>query len=265
MTAHKTGSRVQRAVRSSACCWCRFSAALSRGTGNEARRGERGHPHQQARLHAALDDRFAGERRRRAVRRVLRRERADRPRLDVAPPARQERQRRAAGTRAAGARRRIDPLRQGRIRREHAEEQRAGGSEDARSAVAGPLRRRGRGRVRRARGSGPVRRGLSARPQRRIDPRLVGGHREAGRPALRRPHQPVRALALAPGDGDRTDPCDAHQGGGRRGRRGQRDRGLSRRDAGLRTHRRPICPRSPRPRACGKRRTTRCSRGSPAN
>jgi len=77
-----------------------------------------------------------------------------------------------------------------------------------------------------------LRRGLPARPQRRIDPRLVGGHREACGPALRRPHQPVRALALAPGDGDRADPCDAHQSGRRRGRRGQRDRGLSRSDAG---------------------------------
>ena len=37
--------------------------------------------------------------------------------------------------------------------------------------------------------------------------------REAGGPALRRPHQPVRALALAPRHRDRADPGDPHQGG----------------------------------------------------
>ena len=31
------------------------------------------------------------------------------------------------------------------------------------------------------------------------------------------------------------------------------------------THRRPTCPRSPRPRACGKRRTRRCNSGSRAS
>ena len=58
-----------------------------------------------------------------------------------------------------------------------------------------------------------LRQDLPARPQRRIDPRVVGGHREAGGPTLRRLHQPVRAVALDPRHGDRADPGDPHQGG----------------------------------------------------
>ena len=145
-----------------------------------------------------------------------------------------ERQRRAARARPAGARCRIDPLRQGRLRRQHAEERCAGRSEDARRAVAGPLRRRSRGGVRRARGSGWLRQDLPARPQRRIDPRVVGGRREAGGSTLRRLHQPVRAVALDPRHGDRADPGDPHQGWQRRRGRGQGARGLSRGDAGAR-------------------------------
>ena len=115
------------------------------------------------------------------------------------------------------------------------------GSEDARRAVAGPLRRRGRGGVRRARGSGWPRQDLPARPQRRIDPRVVGGHREAGGSTLRRLHQPVRAVAFDPRYGDRADPGDPHQGWERRRSRGQGARGLSRRDAGARrTGARPV-------------------------
>ena len=201
----------------------------------------------------------------RAVRRVLRRERADRPRLDVAAPPWHEWQRRAARPRPAGARCRIDPLRQGRLGRQHAEERRAGGSEDARRAVAGPLRRRGRGGVRRARGSGWPRQDLPARPQRRIDPRVVGGRREAGGSTLRWLHQPVRAVAFDPRHGDRADPGDPRQGWERRRGRGQGARGLSRRDAGARRTRRPTYRRFPRPPACGRRRTRRCSRGSRAN
>jgi len=68
---------VRRAIASRACCLCRGSPRSLTGPA-EARRGERGPRHQQARLHVALDDLLAGERRRGAVRRVLRRERADR-------------------------------------------------------------------------------------------------------------------------------------------------------------------------------------------
>ena len=75
---------------------------------------------------------------------------------------------------------------------------------------------------------------LPARPQRRIDPRVVGGHREAGGSTLRRLHQPVRAVALDPRHGDRADPGDPHQGGQRRRGRGRGARGLSLSDAGPR-------------------------------
>ena len=82
--------------------------------------------------------------------------------------------------------------------------------------------------------SGWMRQDLPARPQRRIDPRVVGGHREAGGSTLRRLHQPVRAVAFDPRHGDRADPGDPHQGWQRRRGRGQGARGLSRGDAGAR-------------------------------
>ena len=76
-----------------------------------------------------------------------------------------------------------------------------------------------------------MRQDLPARPQRRIDPRVVGGHRQAGRSTLRRLHQPVRAVALDPRHRDRADPGDPHQGWQRRGGRRQSARGLSLSDA----------------------------------
>ena len=102
-----------------------------------------------------------------------------------------------------------------------------------------------------------VRPDLPPRPQRRIDPRLVGGDREAGGPALRRLHQPVRAVALDPRHGDRTDPRDPPQSGRATRQSSTGARRLSQRDAEARcTDARPV--RNPRGRwPSGRRRTRR--------
>jgi hypothetical protein len=150
-----------------------------------------------------------------AVHRLLRGQRADRSRLAVAAPPRDERQREAARDRSPGKGNRLATLRQGRLGPEHAA---------ARGALPRALRRRGHGGVRFPRKASRVRADLVPRSQRGIASRDVGRGREAAGREVRRADQPIGAI-----------PADARglrRAGARQARAGRRRLGSGRSDAG---------------------------------